>query len=369
MATGDARRSVADLDTVVDCDAHLTETQEDILPYVGSPFDEMLDAGVSAAEDDDYGYISSFYPSAGFLTPVNTGKIQSTSVTTRADVREGMDLLDTDRTVLTPTQNLYLGCVQHDELAAALATAYNEWLLDTVAAPEEGLYGAAVVAPQRPDRAAAEIDDRAGEDAICAVFVPSGGVNPPLGKRQYDPIYEAAERAGLPVMMHNAAGTMLLSFPQLFDGFDRYLSSHVPIHAMQHMAHLSSMLTKGVPERFDVEFVVQEAGIGWVPYFTRRFDHEYRAKREDAPVLEKPPSEYVDDRFYFTSQPVEGTDDPDYVEAMLRLMGPDNLLFSSDYPHLDFDHSSDLFRIVRSRFDADTAAAVYRETALEVFDF
>jgi hypothetical protein len=362
--TGDAR-AVADLDVVVDCDAHVTEHQSDILPYLPAPFDSLLATDV----DDAYGYVSSFYPSAGFLTPVDTGKVASPSVKTPADVREGMALLDTDRVVLTPTQNLYLGCVQHPELAAALGHAYNEWLLDTLLDPAAGLYGACVVAPQRPEAAAEEIDDRADEPGVCAVFLPSGGVTPPLGDRRYDPVYEAAERAGLPVMMHSAAGTMLLAFPQLFAGFDRYLSSHAPVHAMQHMVHLSSMLTKGVPERFDVEFVVQEAGLGWVPYFERRFDHEYRAKREDAPLLERLPSDYLREGFYFTSQPVEGTGDPDYVAAMAELIGPGRLLFSSDYPHLDFDHSADLFRTLRSRLGADAAREAYGERALAVFDF
>jgi predicted TIM-barrel fold metal-dependent hydrolase len=360
----EAVRAVADLDTVVDCDAHVTEHQSDLLPYLPEPFASLLKTDV----ENSYGYISSFYPSAGFLTPVNTGKADATSVKTPADVREGMALLDTDRVVLTPTQNLYLGCVQHPELAAALGHAYNDWLLDRVLDPGDGLTGACVVAPQRPEAAAEEIDDRADEDDVCAVFVPTGGVNPPLGNRRYDPIYEAAERADLPVMMHSAAGTMLLSFPNLFQGFDRYLSSHAPVHAMQHMVHLSSMLTKGVPERFDLDFVVQEAGIGWIPYFERRFDHEYRAKREDAPLLDRLPSAYLRDQFYFTSQPVEGTGDPDYVASMIELLGADRLLFSSDYPHLDFDHSAELFRTLRARLGDDAARAVYGETALEVFD-
>jgi hypothetical protein len=367
MSESDTVSSVADLDVVVDCDAHLTEHQEDILPYLPSPFAEMIGTGL---ESDDYGYIGSFYPSAGFLTPVNMGKIESSAVKSREAVEEAMAMLDTTQTVLTPTQNLYLGCVQHPELAAALATAYNEWFLDRIAAPDAGLAGACLVAPQRPHDAAEEIDERADEDGVCAVFLPSGGVNPPLGKEQYHPIYEAAEDNGLPVMMHNAAGTMLLSFSAQFQGFDRYLSSHVPTHAMQHMVHLSSMLTKGVPERFDVDFVIQEAGIGWIPYFMRRFDHEYRAKREDAPLLERLPSEYIRDQFYFTSQPVEGTEDPQYVADTIRHFGgEDSLLFSSDYPHLDFDHSSDLFRVLKSQFGTETAAKVYGETALEVFDF
>ena len=358
--------STEDIEPIVDCDVHLTERQSDFFPYLPEPFNEML----SRSEGEDYGYLSQLYPSPGFLTPVVTGKVQSDTVRTADDVKNGMEMLGTDRSVVTPTQNLYLSCVQHDDLAAAMATGYNSWILDEILDPDEGLYGAAIVAPQKPDKAAEEIDDRADEDAITAAFIPSGGVHPPLGNEVYEPIYAAAEDNDLPVMMHNAAGTMIQNFPFQFSGFNRYLSTHVPAHAMQHMVNITDMITQGIPEAYDIEFVVQEAGLGWVPYFTRRFDHEYSAKREDAPMLTKPPSEYIRDQFYFTSQPVEGTDDPQYIASIVKLMnGPETLMFSSDYPHLDFDHSDELLSMLRGKFSTAEIERIYGKTALEVFDF
>lgn len=367
MAQASTVRSVSDLDTVVDCDVHLTERQEDLIPYLEDPFGKML----SRSGGEDYGYLSNLYPTPGLLTPVTTGKVQSDSVRSPDDVKRGMEMLDTDRVVLTPTQNLYLACVHHDDLAAALATAYNEYLLEQYLDPDAGLYGAVVVAPQKPQRAAEEIEEHADESGIIAAFVPSGGVHPPLGDSQYDPIYEASESAGLPLMMHNAAGTMMKNFPNQFNGLDRYLSAHVPAHAMQHMVNLASMVTRGVPVRYpDLEFVVQEAGIGWIPYFERRFDAEYSGKREDAPMLEKPPSEYIRDQFYFTSQPVEGSSNPNYVQQTVRMFEGENcLMFSSDYPHNDFDSSDELFNLLRSEFDADELANIYGQTAQGVFDF
>ena len=364
-ADGETLRTPADLDVVVDGDFHVTERQADLLPHLPEPFHSMLARG---AGNDHMGYVSSLYPSAGLLTPVNTGKVQMDPVRTREAVREGMALLDVTHPVLTPTQNLYLGCVHHDDLAVALAHAYNSWLLETVLDPDDGLCGPLVVAPQKPREAAEEIDDRAREPGIVGVFVPSGGISPLLGHEWYDPIYEAASKAGLPLLFHNASGTQLLSFPQFFQDTNRYLSNHAATHAMLHMSHLTDMVTRGLFVRFpDLEFVFQEAGLGWVPYLTRRLDNEYAEKREDAPMLERMPSEYVAERCYFTSQPVEGATDPAYLEAMVRLMGPDSLLFSSDYPHLDFDHSSALFDVIRGAFDEETVAAVYGGTARRVF--
>ncbi len=358
---------ISDLDTVVDCDFHLVERQSDILPYIEEPFNKML----SRSTGDDYGYLSNLYPTPGFLTPVTTGKVQSETVRSPEDVRRGMEMLETDRSVLTPTQNLYLACVHHDELAGALAGAYNEYLLDTFIEPNEGLYGAVVVPPQKPQRGAEEIEKHGDEDGIIAAFVPSGGVHPPLGNSQYEPIYEAAESKGLPVMMHNAAGTMMKNFPQQFHGLDRYLSTHVPAHAMQHMVNLSSMITQGIPVKYpELNFIIQEAGIGWIPYFMRRFDAEYSGKREDAPMLNQQPSDYIRDQFYFTSQPLEGADDPAYIEHTLRLFdGGNNLMFSSDYPHLDFDHSDELLKMLRGKFSDEEIENIYGQTALSVYDF
>lgn len=364
-----ARRTARNLDridTLVDCDFHLTERQEDFLPYLPDPWDQVF----SRSGGDDYGFLSNLYPSAGLVNPITTGKVESDAVRSTADVRRGMELISSDRVVVTPTLNLYLGCVRNEELAAALAHAYNEWILDEILDADDGIYGAMMVAPQRPAASAEEIDDRADESDVAAIFFPGGGISPLAGAETYYPIYEAAEDNGLPIMMHNASGNMMVAFPKAFQHLTRFLSAHTVAHPMIHMCNLADMLTRGVPVRFpDLDFVLQEAGIGYVPYFMRRIDHEYHSKQEDAPMLEKEPSEYVRDNFYFTSQPVEGTGDPEYVQQMARLMGgPETLMFSSDYPHLDFDYTDELMKLLPS-FDDDEMNRIYGQTALGVFDF
>ena len=131
------------------------------------------------------------------------------------------------------------------------------------------------------------------------------------------------------------------------------------------------MLPMGVSEWFpDLDFVIQEAGLGWYPYFMRRMDHDYKGSTWDAPALRKQPSEYLRDQFYITSQPVEGADDPQYLNQITRLLGgEDNLMFSSDYPHFDFDNTDALLKILHSEFDGDELSNIYCETAETVYDF
>jgi predicted TIM-barrel fold metal-dependent hydrolase len=366
-ATQASTTSVDDLEVIVDTDFHLTERQEDIFPYLESPFDEML----TSQGGDDYGYLGRVYPATGMVYSVTMGKADSETVRTRADVLQGRDLIEWDKAIATPTQNLYLGAVHHEDLAAGLATAYNNWLLDEIVDPDEGIYGAAIVAPQKPRKAAEEVKRRANEDAIVGVMIPSGSVDPLLGDEQYYPLYEACERTGLPIKMHNAGGTMMTRFPSTWQAMNRALPVHATSHNMMHQTNLADMLTQGVPERFpDLEFVVQESGIGWYPYFMRRFDHDYMGAKWDAPMLEKLPSEYLKDQFYLTSQPVEGADDPQYLNQVIRLFqGEDKLMFSSDYPHFDFDNTDELLKMLRSEFTSEEIQNIYGETAEEVYAF
>lgn len=364
--------SVASIDTtVVDADFHLTEQTTDLLEHLESPWNKFLTGGNPFSEDSEF---YDPFPDPGIMaTHIVTGRAKifnPEAVRTREDIIEGMELLDVDRVLITPgAVMLRLGVVHHDEIAVALARACNQFMLEEIVDESQNLTGTITIAGQDPIAAAEEIDDLGDESGIVGVYLPTAGVNPPLGDRKYDPIYEACERADLPLVMHGVGAGTMTSFPVQYDGFSRAIENHVIAHPFQHIVNLVSMVTHGVPERFDVDFVCQEAGIGWIPFLMRRFDHEYYQQRQDAPLLQKKPSEYLRENFYYTSQPIEGTEeDPEYVCQMARLMGAEeNLMFASDYPHHDFDHSDSILRVFAREFDTEEIENIFGNTASEVF--
>lgn len=210
-----------------------------------------------------------------------------------------------------------------------------------------------IVAPQLPRKAASEIETYADEEEFVAVMIPSGGCTPALGNRKYHPIYEACEHAELPLTLHNVSDAMMYRQNHVH-GFNRAVTNHAVAHPIQHMIHMADIIYQGIPERYpDVDIVMQEAGLGWIPFMMRRLDSEYLNHREDAPMLEKMPSEYVDDQFYFSTQPIEGDGDLEYVWSMMELIGSDNIMFSSDYPHFDFDHTDDFVSTVQGLEERD----------------
>lgn len=362
-----AVQSVNDIDPVVDSDFHLADSPSEILPYIDEPWDELL-----SIKPDQEGYSggASIYPDPAILHPGRTsGRIKARSVKTPDDLKEGMDELGVDRPVLTPGQSLLLAAVHHEELAVAVASAYNDYILDNFL--DEGFNGAMVVAPHQPEEAAREIERRANESGFISVLIPSAGAFPPLGDEQYFPIYEACEEASLPLMLHGTAATTWLNFPHLHQGLRRHTSLHTLAHPVEHMMHLASMVIQGVPVHYpDLDVVFQEAGLGWIPFLMYRLDHELPMKPEDAPLLDKRPSDYIRENFYFTSQPVEGIDRPEYVCNVIKAFdGAENLLFSSDYPHHDFDNSNELLRALKTEFTGSEIRDIYGRNALNVYAY
>jgi predicted TIM-barrel fold metal-dependent hydrolase len=94
---------------------------------------------------------------------------------------------------------------------------------------------------------------------------------------------------------------------------------------------LARLLFGGVGELFPrLKIVSVEGNIGWIPYFLERADRIYQRHRHWSRLeLPMPPSEY------FRRQ-VHATFIEDKAGIRLRdLIGVDNLMWSSDYPHTD----------------------------------
>jgi predicted TIM-barrel fold metal-dependent hydrolase len=74
----------------------------------------------------------------------------------------------------------------------------------------------------------------------------------------------------------------------------------------------------------------------------QRLDNEYLMRSSEAPLLKKLPSEYMRD-MYYTSQPIENNDYALMESTMKAMNAETQLLFSSDYPHWDFNLPSTIY--------------------------
>jgi len=85
-----------------------------------------------------------------------------------------------------------------------------------------------------------------------------------------------------------------------------------------------------------------ESGLAWIPFMMQRFDNEYMMRTSEAPALKRLPSDYMRE-MYFASQPLEITDMGLLKETFRVINAETQLVYSSDYPHWDFDLPSTIY--------------------------
>ena len=322
---------------IVDADVHVNDTPGALAPYCDQPWRLSLEE----LGRHEWGYLDvpGFAPSLKLDPPILGGH-PVRGVGTAAQMRSELTELGIDAAVLFPDHMLLFAPIPHIEYATALSHAYNRWLIEEWLNRERHLYGALLACPQNPEDSARSIETYGKEKKIVAVYLPTAGVNPLWGHRKYDPIFAAAEAMGLPVALH---GVTLVSpaFPCQLDQFENHFGRQVVSHAFGMMANLVSIMHTGVPARFPkLKFAFTEAGVGWVPYLMWRMDRYFREYRRFVPFLERPPSAYMRERFWFATQPVEEPDEPMHLVETIKHYDSDGTrtLFASDWPHHDFDH-------------------------------
>jgi len=87
-----------------------------------------------------------------------------------------------------------------------------------------------------------------------------------------------------------------------------------------------------------LKVVLIESGVTWVPTFLWRFSKFWRGLRSEVPWVDRSPAEIFRDHFRLTVQPLDAPATPEATaRAIEHLRSDDVLLFSSDYPHWQFD--------------------------------
>lgn len=363
-----APKSASDLDVVVDADAHTWENATDITPYIDDDFQGIKDLYLNGESANDVFTLNASTPHAFPERLYRSEDHQQGDNYTYENKINEMDDFDIDYSYLTPTLALGINTINNDRAAVAVANGFNNFTVEKFL--DDGrVKGAVTVAPQKPDLAAEEIDRLAGEEGIEAVSMAMTGLQFGPGHEFYDPIYEAAEDNDLIVTFHPVNSGMTTGLPTLYAKCQTWTEQHVFGHMFSNMIGLTSIMFRGLPERFpDLEFVIQEAGLAWAANLKMRLDDHYMEHAEEIPHLQHLPSEYMDDRFYFTTQPLGMSKNPKHLASIVDIVGPESIMYSADLPHVDFDPPSELFDRIRAHFETEQLEMMMGGTAAEVFN-
>ncbi len=321
---------------IVDVDVHAVVPSIDaLLPYLAPHWRE-------------YATTSQFRGPTDGTYPANAATSRDPSLEPVDGAAPGTTLAALRRHVLDPwgTSVAIVNCVygidgvRNPDVAVALATAVNDWLVEHWLDVDDRLRASIVVPSQLVTEAVAEIDRRAEDPRFVQVLLPVRTAMP-WGNRNLLPILAAADRHGLPVALHFGGNPGLA--PTASGWPTSYVEDYVAM-ASAFQSQLTSLVAEGVFDRLpELRVVLLESGFGWLPGWAWRFDKGWRGLRREIPWTTRLPSEYVREHVRIAVQPIDGPDDAERMRALIgQIGGPEMLLFSTDYPHLHFadrDHA------------------------------
>lgn len=313
----------------IDCDLHpAIPSMSALLPHMSDFWREtVIDRDILSLDTISY--------------PPNSPK------TVRQDWRDqngrgGISLADMQKHALDRWDTRFAICnclygvqmVMNEDMAAAVARAMNDWLRHEWLDKDARLRGSIVVPLQNVEYAVDEIERCAADPRFVQILVLSMGESP-LGRRHYWPVYAAAERHGLPLCIH--AGSSY-HHPVTSLGWPTYYIEDYLSYSQGFQSQVASLVCEGVFQKFPgLKVVLAESGVTWLPAFLWRLAKFWRGVRTEVPWVDRSPIEIVRDHVRLTTQPFDVAGG-EIVERIIDHLGSDEmLLFSSDYPHWQFD--------------------------------
>lgn len=371
-AQSEGLRSLDQLDLIVDADSHVWDYMEELYPYIDDRYSwakRMLD-GVTGHTPTSVYKSTTPTPEYGIRHRGRIGLYQDEDESYSLDVKlREMDDYGIDFAIVDPGAGLDINTVANSQFVDAIMNGYNSWLLDQLD-DDRPFKGTMLVAPDRPEQSAEEIDRVGDEENVVAASMPASGIDPPPGDSKYDPIYAAAEAKGLPITFHGSIGSTAHAWPTVGRNAETMAEAHAVGHPLSAMWNLTTILFRGVPERFpDLEFVYQESGLAWIPYLKWRLDDHYLENEEEMVLIDELPSEYLRRQFYFTTQPVGHTaENPTHLAQIVEMIGADSIMYSCDLPHPDHDPPQELFDRINNALSDEAVRGIMGENAADLYD-
>ena len=242
---------------------------------------------------------------------------------------EDQDIDGVEAEILHATLCFRLFWLQDAALQRACFTAYNDWLAEFCSYAPKRLIGVPCISLYDIDLAVEELQRTAKLGLRGAML----WLSPPAGAPAYDdPIYDkfwaAAQDLGMPMVLHAITGGMESRYAINYWDPRAVIGSVTSYHEAERT--FATIILSGVLERFPgLKLICAENGTDWVPLFFKRLDRAVRrGGRAPYPTkLTMRPTEYCQRQLFFTY-----INDMQAVEDR-AVIGVDNLMWSSDYPH------------------------------------
>ena len=272
------------------------------------------------------------------------------------------------------------------DLALLCVRAYNDWMIDEWCATASGRYIPLTIIPLwDPQLAVEEIERTAakGSNSFCFSenFEPLGLPTIHDPGRYWDPVIAAANETGQVLSIHIGSSSTMYK-----------VSSNSPFMANMSMGAIRpagcmlSWIFSGLFQRYpDIKIALSEGSIGWIPWFLERSHQvletqkhwvakgqQYQGSAEGAHAINVDTDVfkiniYEDYRNHFYGCFI----DDQTGLRMLDIIGEDNVMIETDYPHSDttWPHSIKLAHERLAGLDPEVQYKILRGNAERLYRF
>jgi len=259
--------------------------------------------------------------------------------------------------VIYPGIGLHIVRAPDGDYIAACCRAYNDWLAEYCSAHPARLKGAAMLPNRGSIDAAIKEAERTAKLGLATVMLPAWVDDRPYNLPEWDKLWAALQDLGLIASIHLC-------------GREPYGIAHGPgagginvgVVKFGMYDTLMRIIWGGAPERFPkLKWSLVEGGIGWIASVLQFMDHwweDHHGWME--PKLPQTPS------FYFRRQFCATFEDDRAGVLTREMIGVDNLMWGSDYPHTEGVWPFSRRQVARnfaSIPDADTRKMVHDNVA------
>lgn len=216
----------------------------------------------------------------------------------------------------------------HPARAVALARGYNNWLADFCRTAPDRLKGVALLPLNDIPASIQEMERCVAELGFVSGLLGTRISDLTLDDPSLDRLYDAAEALDLALSIHGGdvqGNNVALRYPTFFQ-------QHALGFPMSLMPAVMDIVCGGVLERHPrLRLSFLEAGASWLPYWLDRLDEHWEKRPNHVPHMRRSAREtWALGRLYISADPDEWP-----LPQTVELLGPDQILYASDYPHWD----------------------------------
>ncbi|SNQ46241.1 Amidohydrolase [Frankia canadensis] len=242
-----------------------------------------------------------------------------------------------------PSLGMWNSSFRTPEVLREAVKVSNDWAWDKIARRSPRLIPTAQVPTLILEDAVAELE-RCAEIGYRAVFMPTSPhpKQKPYNHDSWEPFWAAAERANMVLAFHIGTEPVDLTATGPSGVVHRgpggaVLNYVETTYSGQRVA--TAMVASGALDRHpDLRILIAEGGATWVPFLADRMEEGYRQHHMLVrPKLTRSPREILYSQVYASFQ-----HDSTAVAAMTA-MGYNNVMWGSDYPHMEgtFGHTQE----------------------------